>query len=96
MNHHCQEITGEFLEIMYSRMFIPLVTRSTRISSNTATLIDDIIFTNNINNLSVSGLMLCDTSDHLPIFTLLLDQNKNYTWLSSCDKSANNVANLKV
>ena len=96
MNHHCQEITGECLEIMYSRMFIPLVTRSTRISSNKATLIDDIIFTNNINNLSVSGLMLCDTFDHLPIFTLLLDQNKNYTWLSSCDKSANNVANLKV
>ena len=69
---------------MYSRMFFPLITRPTRITSNTATLIDN-IFTNNLNNLSVSGLMFCDISDHLPIFTLLLDQNKNLnktSWLS--------------
>ena len=61
---------------MYSRMFFPLITRPTRITSNTATLIDN-IFTNNLNNLSVSGLMFCDISDHLPIFTMLVDQNMN-------------------
>ena len=76
INHHCHETTGEFLEIMYSRMFFPLITRPTRITSNTATLIDN-IFTNNLNNFSVSGLMFWDISDHLPIFTLLLDQNKD-------------------
>ena len=69
INHHCHESTGEFLEIMYSRMFFPLITCPTRI-----TLIDN-IFTNNLNNFSVSGLMFCDISDHLPIFTLLLDQS---------------------
>ncbi|XP_073235694.1 uncharacterized protein [Porites lutea] len=82
---------------MYSRMFFPLITRPTRITSNTATLIDN-IFTNNLNNLSVSGLMFCDISDHLPIFTLLLDQNKNLnktSWLSFRDKSGNNVAKFK-
>ena len=57
-------------------MFFPLITRPTRITSNTATLIDN-IFTNNLNNLSVSGLMFCAISDDLPIFTLLLDPNKN-------------------
>ena len=64
---------------------------------NTATLIDN-IFRNNLNNLSVSGLMFCDISDHLPIFTVLLDQNKNLnetSWLSFRDKSGNNVANFK-
>ena len=76
INHHCHDTTGELLETMYSRMFFPLITRPTRITSNTATLIDN-IFTTNVNNLSVSGLMFCDISDHLPIFTLLLDQNKN-------------------
>ena len=62
-----------------------------------ATLIDN-IFTNNLNNLCVSGLLFCDISDHLAIFTLLLDQNKNFnktSWLSFCDKSGNNVAKFK-
>ena len=39
INHHCHESTGEVLEIMYSRTFFPLITRPTRITSNTATLI---------------------------------------------------------
>ena len=97
INHHCHETTGEFLEIMYSRVFFPLITRPTRITSNTATLIDN-IFTNNLNNFSVSGLMFWNISDHLPIFTLLLDQNKDLnktSWLSFRDKSANNVAKFK-
>ena len=97
INHHCHDTTGELLETMYSRMFFPLITRPTRITSNTATLIDN-IFTNNLNNLSVSGLMFCDISDHLPIFTLLLDQNKNLnktSWVSFRDKSGNNVAKFK-
>ena len=74
-----------------------MITRPTRITSNTATLIDN-IFTNNLNNFSVSGLSFCDISDHLPIFTLLLDQNKNLnktSWLSFRDKSGNNVAKFK-
>ena len=97
LNHHCHDTTGELLETMYSRMFFPLITRPTRITSNTAMLIDN-IFTNNLNNLSVSGLMFCDISDHLPIFTLLLDQNKDLnktSWLSFRDKSGNNVAKFK-
>ena len=45
---------------------------------------------------ALSGLMFCDISDHLPIFTLLLDQSKNLnetSWLSFRDKSANNFTN---
>ena len=67
INHHCHDTTGELLETMYSRMFFPLITRPTRITSNTATLIVN-IFANNLNNFSVSGLLFCDISDHLPNF----------------------------
>ena len=35
IKHHCHESTGEFLEIMYSRILFPLITRPTRITSNT-------------------------------------------------------------
>ncbi|CAH3175603.1 unnamed protein product, partial [Porites lobata] len=36
-NHH---LTGQFLDGMYSNMFFPLITRPSRITSHTATLID--------------------------------------------------------
>ena len=77
MNDHCLETTGEFLEItdVFKNVY-PLITRPTRLTSNRTTLIDN-TFTNNLNNFPVSGLMFCDISDHLTIFTLLLDQNKN-------------------
>ena len=77
MNDHCLETTGELLEItdVFKNVY-PLITRPTRLTSNRTSLIDN-TFTNNLNNFSVSGLMFCDISDHLTIFTLLLDQNKN-------------------
>ena len=59
----------------------------------------DNIFRNDLKNLSVSGLMFCDISDHLPIFTLLLDQSKNLfetSWISFRDKSANNSLRLQI
>ena len=77
MNDHCLETRGEFLEItdVFKNVYPP-ITRPTRLTSNRTTLIDN-TFTNNLNNFSVSGLMFCDISDHLTIFTLLPDQNKN-------------------
>ena len=45
-SHNFHSTTGEFLDVMFS--FVPLITRPTRLTSHTATLIDN-IFTNNIN-----------------------------------------------
>ena len=42
-NHH---LTGQFLDGRYSNVFFPLITRPSRITSHTATLIDN-IFANN-------------------------------------------------
>ena len=52
LNNHCHESTGEFLDIMYSHMFLPLITLPTRITSHTATLIDN-IFANHSDNYSL-------------------------------------------
>jgi hypothetical protein len=54
-------------------MFFPIITLPTRITSHTATLIDN-IFTNHPDNYSFSGLLLSDISDHLPIFYITHDQ----------------------
>ena len=96
--HQSHDKTGEFLDIMFSRSFFPLISRPTRITSNSATLIDN-IFTNDPNNCSASGLLFTDISDHLPIFTILSDHCKNTSkniYVTFRDKNANNMAAFKA
>ena len=52
-------------------MLFPLITRPTRVTANSATLIDN-IFTNNFNgdNWSAQGVLVTDISDHYPVFHL--------------------------
>ena len=71
LNYHTHQFTGEFLDIMYSNMCFLLITRPTRITFNTVTLIDN-IFANNIDIYSFSDLLFTDISDHLPFFPSFL------------------------
>ena len=70
LNHDNHKPTSDFLELMYSHCFIPLITKPTRITAHTATLIDN-VFTNNTNaaQQQFPGILYNDLSDHLPIFT---------------------------
>ena len=70
VNHHCHKATSDFLDLLYSRMFFPLITRPSRIMANKASLIDN-IFTNDPLRPSISGLFLNDITDHLQIFSLI-------------------------
>ena len=47
----------------------PLITKPTRITKDTATLIDN-IFTNAIDKRTVNGILINDITDHFPIFSL--------------------------
>ena len=82
MNYQTNNLTGQFLDSMYSNLLSPLINRPTRITSHTATLIDNII-TNNTDADSVNGLLFSDISDHLPIFSIWFDDN----FISNHDKS---------
>ena len=55
-------------------MFFPLITHPTRITANKASLIDN-IFTNDPLCPSIYSLFLDDISDHLPIFSLVLNNH---------------------
>lgn len=57
----------EFIDVLYSCSLFPIITRPSRITTDSATLIDN-IFTNVIDNSIVSGLLINDISDHLPVF----------------------------
>ena len=73
--------------------------RPTRLTSYSATLIDN-IFTNNISALCDNGLIINDLSDHLPIFTrCYTDAHSSWVCiffvLSSCQSvTSNNVTSI--
>lgn len=64
-NHHTP--TQEFIDTLFSFAFIPLISNPTRLTSYSATLIDN-IFTNNLSQNVLNGVVLKDLSDHLPVF----------------------------
>ena len=78
--HH--QNTGEFLDGLHSNMFFPMITRPTRITSHTATLLDN-IFANNCFDHSRSGLLITDISDHLPVFSI--HSNNDSSNIHACD-----------
>ena len=71
LNSDNHDLTAQFVDIMTSNAFLPLITRPTRITANSATLIDN-IFTNNFDNItqSVHGIYVSDISDHYPVFCI--------------------------
>ena len=74
------------------------ISRPTRITSNSAKLIDN-IFTNDPNNCSANGLLFTDNSDHVTIFTILFDHCKNTSkniYVTFRDKNATNMAAFKA
>ena len=54
----------------------PSITKPSRITTSSATLIDN-IFTNNIFNIQFSGLLCNDISDHLPIYCVVNQEGMN-------------------
>ena len=55
---------------MYSMSLYPTITKPSRITSHSPTIIDN-IYTNIMGSLTTSGLFICDITDHLPVFTLV-------------------------
>ena len=63
-------LSEDFNDTMFSYGFIPLITRPTRVTQSSATLIEN-IFTNQLvdpHNESMQGILITDISDHYPIF----------------------------
>ena len=62
--------TAEFLELLFSFSFFPTINKPTRITSTSATIIDN-IFMNNLHSQSITaGILASDVSDHCPVFCI--------------------------
>lgn len=98
LNPQQHNSTTEFINSMYSNSLYPTITRPTRITTHSATLIDN-IFTNVIDRSVTSGLIITDISDHLPVFAIIqncMQKNKdNTTIMMKREKTQNAVNSFK-
>ena len=84
LNYGNHSATDEFVDMLYSHAFLPLINRPTRITQTSATIIDN-IFTNNIDERECgqNGILVTDISDHFPIFhighnTQVIESDETY------------------
>ena len=61
--------TEKYLDMLYSYNIIPIITKPTRITNHTKTLIDHIYTNTSILHIT-AGIGLLDISDHLPVFCI--------------------------
>ena len=90
LNSESHAPTGEFLDTMLSKMLFPLISKPSRITANTASLIDN-IFTNDYAQIKC-GLLFTDISDHFPVFSL----SKSTSTSDSSENESNFIRNFKT
>ena len=88
LKYHSHQQTERYLDMIYSLDLLPVITKPTRITSHTATLIDH-IYTNTVSRLT-SVIVTLDISDHFPVFcivdTPLKNQNRQNMYLRDYSK----------
>ena len=67
LNYNDHQPTNEFLDSLASNSFIPYILQTTRFTSHSKTLIDNIL-SNKISHEMISGNITATISDHLPQF----------------------------
>ena len=73
LKSHLHKNTQEFLNLLLDNNLTPTITKPSRITKSTATLIDNIIISRKLANSYECGLIINDNSDHLPCFNILND-----------------------
>ncbi len=72
--------TAEYIDMLLSNNFLPLLVMPTRITCSTATLIDHIYYFDGADNKELltikSGNLLEDITDHLPNYVLIIKKKK--------------------
>ena len=57
--------TQNFIELNLDSNLLPCITRPTRITKSTATLIDNVLISKNLQGKQDSKIIITDISDHL-------------------------------
>ena len=80
LKYESHNATASFVDLLLSYACVPLINRPTRFTATSATAIDNII-TNNLMDLENDhrGILICDISDHFPIFHITNKMSSNIT-----------------
>jgi hypothetical protein len=70
------ENTSKMLDINFNHLMLPTITKPTRITHSTATLIDNIYISKNLQTDFKSAILVDEISDHLPCLTLIKQTRK--------------------
>ena len=73
MNYQSHNVTGEFLDMIYSNTCFPLITRPTRITSHSATLFDLLI-----TYFTILFKIFRSVDYYLPIFQIIYQEPNTY------------------
>ena len=89
-----------YLNLLFQKNFIPVINKPTRVSRNTATIIDHINTSHFLNNYMHSAIITVDISDHFPIFLiskdLMLDSSNEPIHLTKREISDKSIAYFKT
>ena len=66
IKHDKHRITNEFIELNLDNQLLPTITKPTRVTRSTATLIDNIIIGRELQTDFEACILISDISDHLP------------------------------
>ena len=77
LKSHLNQPTNDFIELNLDRELIPCITKPTRITSKSATLIDNILISRSLQRNFTSFVVIEDISDHFACLVVLKDQNKS-------------------
>ena len=77
LKSHLNQLTNDFMELKLDRELIPYITKATRITSSSASLIDNILISRSLQKSYDSFVLIEDISDHFACLVILKDQNKS-------------------
>ena len=86
--------TNDYLDNLFSNGFVPEITKPTRITSHSATLIDH-IYTNKPDFTFSSGIILTDISDHFGTFLSTSNKLNKFIPVSKIERYYFNALSLR-
>ena len=98
LKSHLHNNTQQFINMNYDSDLFPVITKPTRITHASGTLIDNIFFDSLLNGSVTNRIIIVDISDHLPTVTILENINhsaKKKMKITSRDPRLKQLKSLK-
>ena len=77
LKHDVHPKTQEFIELNLDVNLLPVITKPTRVSTTSATLIDNIFVSNRLQHSINSAVIITDISDHFPCILTVNNFNQS-------------------